>query len=342
MLVDPVMPQYTKLSSLLPTATAHPSVAPIVSVALRSPGCFKLLCFGSIGRPIFLKGTQANKGFVQPTVIPDLPVYQELGHAGHVALWVGFVIMLLSTLAFISMAWRVPVEKRVFHILATFTVAVATLSYFGMATGGGNSFVHTIGSKCHKHTDPHHVDVFRQLFWARYVDWLLTTPLILLSLALLAGLNGADILVTLVADAALILCGLFAALGETKGQRWGFYAMAWLAYLVVTYQLVVGGRRNASQRGSGTARLYGAIGGFILLLWTTYPIIWALGAGKGKLSVDSEIIWYVVLDVMAKPIFAVWLLSTHARSAAAPSIEGFWSHGLNNEGALRLGDDEAA
>lgn len=112
MLVDPVMPQYTKLSSLLPTATAHPSVAPIVSVALRSPDSFKLLCFGSIGRPIFLKGTQANKGFVQPTVIPDLPVYQELGHVGHVALWVGFVIMLLSTLAFISMAWRVPVVRQ--------------------------------------------------------------------------------------------------------------------------------------------------------------------------------------------------------------------------------------
>ncbi|OBT78697.1 hypothetical protein VF21_02311 [Pseudogymnoascus sp. 05NY08] len=305
MLVDPVMPQYTKLSSLLPTPTAHPSVAPI------------------------------------PTVIPDLPVYQELGHAGHVALWVGFIIMLISTLAFISMAWRVPVEKRVFHVIATFIAAFATISYFGMATGGGNSFVHTIASKCHKHTNPvHHVDVFRQLFWARYVDWLLTTPLILLSLALLAGLNGADILVTLVADAAMILTGLFAALGETKGQRWGFYIIAWLAYLVVVYQLVVGGRRNASQTGSGTARLFSAVGGFILVLWTIYPIIWALGAGKGKLSVDCEIIWYVVLDVLAKPVFAIWLLSTHARTA--PTIEGFWSHGLNNEGALRLDDDEAA
>lgn len=228
-----------------------------------------------------------------------------------------------------------------FHIITAFITAFATLSYFGMATGGGTTFVHTIASKCHRHADlAHHVDVFRQLFWARYVDWLLTTPLILINLALLAGLNGADILVTVVADAAMILTGLFAALGETKGQRWGFYIMAWLAYLIVVYQLVIGGRRNAANRGTGTARLFSAIGGFILVLWTIYPIIWALGAGKGKLSVDSEIIWYVVLDVMAKPVFGVWLLATHARSS--PTIEGFWSHGLNNEGTLRLDEDEGA
>ncbi|KFY32001.1 hypothetical protein V493_00593 [Pseudogymnoascus sp. VKM F-4281 (FW-2241)] len=307
MLVDPVMPQYTKLSTLFPAPTAHPSVAPI------------------------------------PTVIPDLPVYQEVGHAGHVALWVGFVLMLLSTLVFISMAWRVPVEKRVFHIIATFIAAIATLSYFGMATGGGNDFVHTLGSKCHRHTNPvHDVDVFRQLFWARYVDWLLTTPMILFSLALVAGLNGADILVTVVSSITMILTGLFAALGETKAQRWGFYVFAWLSYLVFHYQLVVGGRRNAATRGSGTARLFTVMGGFILILWIIYPIIWALGAGTGKLSVDTEIIWYVVLDVMAKPVFAFWLLSTHARSSAAPAIDGFWSHGLNNEGTLRLDDDEGA
>lgn len=60
---------------------------------------------------MFLRETQVDQNSVQPTVIPDVPVYQELGHAGHVALWVGFVIMLLSTLVFISMAWRVPVVR---------------------------------------------------------------------------------------------------------------------------------------------------------------------------------------------------------------------------------------
>lgn len=205
-----------------------------------------------------------------------------------------------------------------------------------MATGGGASFVH----KCHKHDPSHLLHVFRQVFWGRYVEWSLTTPLLLLNLALLAGLNGADIIVAVVADVVMVLTGLFSALGETRVQRWGFYTFSWLAYLVVVYPFVVRGRRNAANRGTGTVGLFSAIGGFILILWTIYPIIWALGAGTLKLSVDSEIIWYAVLDVLAKPIFGLWLLATHARSSTALTIEGFWSHGLNNEGALRL--DEGA
>ncbi|KFY30955.1 hypothetical protein V493_01521 [Pseudogymnoascus sp. VKM F-4281 (FW-2241)] len=303
MLVDPAILHYTKLSSLIPAAIAHPSMAPT------------------------------------PPVIPDLPNYQEIGHSGLISLWVVFGIMLLSTLAFSSMAWLVPVEKRVFHITMTLITAFAAISYFGMATGGGASFVHLLAFKCHKHDPSHPLNVFRQVFWARYVEWSLTTPLLLLNLALLAGLNGADIIVAVVADVVMVLNGLFHALGQTRVQRWGFYTFSWLAYLVVIYPFVVRGRRNAASRDAGTVRLYGAIGGFILILWTIYPIIWALGVGTLKLSVDSEIIWYAVLDVLAKPIFGLWLLYTHARSSTAPTIEGFWSHGLNNEGTLRLDED---
>jgi hypothetical protein len=50
---------------------------------------------------------------------------------------------------------------------------------------------------------------------------------------------------------------------------------------------------------------------------------------------------YAVLDVLAKPVFGLWLLITHARSDST-SIGGFWAHGLANEGALRLDDDEGA
>lgn len=307
MLVDPVMPEYARTSRLLiPTATARPSVAPI------------------------------------PTVIPDIPFYEEAGHAGMVTLWVVFVLMLLSTLAFIGMAWRVPVEKRLFHVITAFITAFATISYFAMATGDGISFTYMIPMKVHKHTGPPHQDVFRQVFWARYVDWALTTPLLLLNLAFVAGLNGADITVAIVADIIMVLTGLFAAFGHNNTQRWGYYVIAWLAYFVVVYRLAVGGRRSVAARGTATAKLFSAIGGYTLTLWTIYPIIWALGVGSDKLSVDSEIIVYAILDVLAKAVFGFWLLTTHARSAAAASVDGFWSRGLNHEGTVRLDDDEGA
>jgi hypothetical protein len=43
------------------------------------------------------------------SAIPDLPVYEQVGHGGMATLWVLFILMLLSTIAFIGMAWPVPV-----------------------------------------------------------------------------------------------------------------------------------------------------------------------------------------------------------------------------------------
>jgi bacteriorhodopsin len=146
-----------------------------------------------------------------------------------------------------------------------------------MATGSGNSFAHIVERESHKHGIPDTiVHVLRQVFWARYVDWSLTTPLLLLDLAFLAGLNGANILVAVLADEVMILTGLFAAYGHSDGQKWGWYAMACVAYLVVVYLLAIPGRRAVLAKDGKTATLFASIGGFTLILWTLYPIVWGM------------------------------------------------------------------
>ncbi|PBP21271.1 opsin-1 [Diplocarpon rosae] len=273
-----------------------------------------------------------------PTVKPDVPVYETVGETGTKTLWVVFVIMFLSSLAFYYLAFKVPVQKRLFHILTALITTFATLSYFAMATGDGNSYAHIVVKETHKHTPDTVEHIFRQVFWARYVDWAVTTPLLLLDLAFLAGLNGANILVTIVADLLMVLLGLFAAFGSTDGQKWGYYAMACVAYLVIVYQLVIPGRRAVAAKDGQTAKLFAAIGGFTLVLWTLYPVVWGIGDGARKWSVDAEIIAYAVLDVLAKPVFGFWLLFAHAKSASA--VDGFWAHGLATEGSLRIGEDD--
>lgn len=205
-----------------------------------------------------------------------------------------------------------------------------------MATGDGNSWSHTWVHHKHKHTPDVTDHVVRQVFWARYVDWAVTTPLLLLDLAFLAGLNGANIFVAIVADVLMVLLGLFAAFGRSDGQKWGYYAMACAAFLVIIYQLAVPGRRAVAAKDSKTAKLFGSIAGYTLIIWTLYPIVWGIGDGARKWSVDTEIVAYAVLDVLAKPVFGFWLLFAHGRNAA--SIEGFWSHGLSSEGAIRIED----
>ncbi|KAL8748478.1 MAG: hypothetical protein Q9199_008184 [Rusavskia elegans] len=276
-----------------------------------------------------------------PTAVPgNTPIYQTASATGHRALWVVFVIMLLSSLAFYIMAFRVPVQKRLFHILTAFITTFATLSYYAMATGDG------VGKNkiTIKHTEKHFPDtydvIYREVYWARYVDWSLTTPLLLLDLCFLAGLNGASILVAVVADIIMILTGLFAAFTVDESPKWGWYAMACIAYLVVIYQLALNGRQVAMQKNKKTATFFAAIGGFTLILWTVYPIIWGIADGSRNISVDAEIIAYAVLDIMAKCVFGFWLLFTHDNMSDSASIEGFWANGLGKEGTLRIGDDD--
>merc|ERR1712183_581314 len=114
-----------------------------------------------------------------------------------------------------------------------------------------------------------------------------TTPLLLLDLCLLAGMNGGSILIAIVADLIMILTGLFAAYGaEGTPQKWGWYAIACIAYL---------GRGMAMNKGGKVGNFFAAIGGFTLIIWTVYPIIWGIADGSRNMNPDEEIIAYAIL-----------------------------------------------
>jgi bacteriorhodopsin len=209
-----------------------------------------------------------------------------------------------------------------FHILTAFITTFAFLSYFATATGEGIRYHRIVV------TEKHHKEIiFREVYWARYVDWFFTTPLLLLDLSLLAGLSGANILVAIVADLIMVLTGLFASFGRGDGQKWGWYTIACIAYLTVVYQLAYNGLAAVAGKDSKTKAFYRAIGGYTLLVWTIYPMfvvpgpwapnacwpcysVWGVTDGARIADVDAEIIAYAVLDVLAKPVFGFWLLFT--------------------------------
>jgi len=277
-----------------------------------------------------------------PTIVPSLPEYQTASETGERTLWVVFVIMLVASIVFSGMAWNVPIAKRLYHIVTALIVIIASLSYFAMASGHGIGYHHVVVKEQHKHVPDTEHDIYRQVYWARYVDWAFTTPLLLLDLCLLAGMNGGQILMTVVADIIMILTGLFAAFGaEETPQKWGWYAIACIAYLVVIWHLVIHGRAGAAAKGGKVGNFFAAIGGFTLIIWTVYPIIWGIADGSRNMDVDEEIISYAVLDVLAKPIFGAWLLFTHiSMPETNVDVGGFWSQGLSGEGSIRVGDDD--
>jgi len=292
-----------------------------------------------------------------PTVIPDPPIYQEAGAAGVKTLWVVFVLMLIATITFGAMAWSVPVSKRIYHSITTLIVLIATISYFAMATGTGFTLRHFRWRDHHEHGVP---DTFRhihrEVYWVRYVDWLLTTPLILVDLTLLAGLNGSNLFSMIIANNVMVLSGLFSALTPSstwsiqkdpiqrlpsRGARWGWYAIGCIAFLYIAYTILVTGISVARKKGSAVSRVYTSIATYTLVIWIAYPIIWGISASSHRLTVDGEIVAYGILDILAKGIFGAWLLYAHHRIPETHvTVGGFWSHGVNSEGHIRVGEDD--
>merc|ERR1712000_466812 len=109
---------------------------------------------------------------------------------------------------------RLPVPKRLYHVITTLITITAAISYFAMASGHATNYHCTTVKDHHKHVPDTHHDVCRQVFWARYVDWSITTPLLLLDLCLLAGVDGAHTLMAIAADLIMVLTGMFAAYGQ--------------------------------------------------------------------------------------------------------------------------------
>jgi bacteriorhodopsin len=160
-----------------------------------------------------------------------------------------------------------------YHTITTIITIFAALSYFAMATGHGISVQKIVVREQHDHVPDTFTVIHRQVFWARYVDWSLTTPLLILDLGLLAGMSGGHIIMAIVADLIMILTGLFAAFGEEgTPQKWGWYTIACIAYIFVIWHLALNGGANATAKGPKLRTFFVSIGIYTLILWTAYPM----------------------------------------------------------------------
>jgi len=279
-----------------------------------------------------------------PTVYPDPPVYQHATKVGHTTLWVVFALMLIATLSFAVLSWSVPAAKRLHHSLTTLIVLIGTLSYFALANGSGMVEHHRRIPEHHIHPlPPTHRHVYRDIYYARYIDWLLTSPLIILNLSVLAGLSGANIFSAVVANTISILTAYFAAVSHHKGEKWGWYTFSIIGFLWVVYSLLGAGIHAARTKKTATvSKFYTSIAIYTVVVALAYPIIWAIST-KRKISVDGEIIAFAIIDVLAKGVCGGWLLLTNRRLPETQSeVGGWWAYGFNSEGQIRIGEDDEA
>lgn len=155
-----------------------------------------------------------------------------------------------------------------------------------------------------------HLDGGREFLYARYIDWSVTTSLLLLALSatavgelrsrigLIVGLLGADIY--------MILTGFAAGLSPSGSTtKWIWYMVSCGAFLGVYYVLWGPLLKEAKARSVEAARAYTRHAAILSAFWLLYPVVFYLGPdGSGVMTPTLATLLFLVLDLTTKVAYA--------------------------------------
>ncbi|WP_245894146.1 bacteriorhodopsin [Chamaesiphon polymorphus] len=178
------------------------------------------------------------------------------------------------------------------YLVAIFIPIWSGLAYMAMALGQGN--VEVAGRIVH---------------YARYIDWMVTTPLLLLTLAwtamqfvkkdwtLIGFLMSTQIVV--------ITTGLIADLSAQTWVRYLWYICGTVAFLIVLWGIWVPLQAKARGQGSELAKLYKKLTTYFTVLWIGYPVVWIIGpSGFGLTNQDIDTLLFCILPFFSKVGFS--------------------------------------
>lgn len=210
--------------------------------------------------------------------------------------WLGVLTMATGT-AIPLWAWyahsSVSGDSRgIYYATLAGVTGIAALAYLVMALGHGT--VSTTGG---------------DLPLARYVDWLLTTPLLLLCLGLLARPPRRVLTVLIAVDVIIIAAGI-AAIVSVGTLSWALFGVGVIAYVALVYGLLVTLPRSVSPEADRVRAVFGTLRNITVVLWTLYPVVWILApTGLGLLTTSTEMLVFVYLDLVSKVGFVVVAVS---------------------------------
>ena len=205
--------------------------------------------------------------------------------------WLYVASMALGALYFLSLRAKPRGVPQYEYLVAIFIPIWSGLAYMAMALNQGK--VGVAGQITH---------------YARYIDWVVTTPLLLLSLAwtamqfipkdkvLIASLIGTDII--------MILSGLIADL-SVGWVRYLWYGIGVVAFLIILRVIWQPLRAKTRRQTPELSSLYNKLATYLTVLWIGYPTVWILGpSGIGLFNQTIDTLLFCVLPFFSKVGFS--------------------------------------
>lgn len=141
----------------------------------------------------------------------------------------------------------------------------------------------------------------------RYVDWIITTPLILLTIALVLEIPQKRlglVLLVLAADVAMIIFGYFGELYSNEVgmqfQAWTMFGAGCLAYLLLLFIVLSFFADTASEKVAPVQRAFRLMALFIAIGWTVYPIGFLFGMSDAEIMKVAREFVYNIADIINK------------------------------------------
>jgi len=240
------------------------------------------------------------------------PPHSDIGFFGYTCLLVGAICMASSTLYFYMKAMNAKAGARKFEVITMLVTGIATVLYMTMFSGAGYGYVKELGHDINPH------DTVDQFFYGRYIDWILTTPLMLWDLMALAGASSDDILMAVGVD--ILMIGFGAVGAQTpSAQKWVFFICGMICFCHIVGALLR--YTKVSTFGKAAQDVYCRVAYLTIVLWTLYPLVWIVAEGARLVSPSLEAFLYMVMDVSAKCVFGFIIVQARPALEAIQSSE---------------------
>ena len=216
-------------------------------------------------------------------------------------LWIGCFGMAAGAALILSLGKRRTAAEEADTIIHGIVPIIAACSYFAMATGQGSMLL------------PAGTDVgaaTRVFYFARYIDWSFTTPLLLVGLAHTAmhsGMRRPAIVWGLIgSDVIMIVTAVVFGLTQVAWIKWTWFAISCGAFLAVFYGIFVQLREQNTGEREDVRATFMRNAVFLSVVWCAYPVVLIVDQdGLGLLDGTLAIGLIAVIDLIAKVVYGL-------------------------------------
>ena len=218
----------------------------------------------------------------------------------------GLISMLACTVYTLVSQSRVLAKYRNALVMSSMVTFIAAYHYWRIF----NSFVESSeGMTVNVSGDQ---DAFNEAY--RYVDWLLTVPLLLvevIAVLALAATVARSLIVRLVpAAAAMIALGYPGEISSDQNTQILYGVLSTIPFLYILYVLFVELGKSLDRQPAGVAETVGRLRLLLIATWGVYPIayIFNIVGDESASSFVAVQVGYTIADILAKCVFGLTIL----------------------------------